>query len=274
MTMGIQPSTLPKVARFQWKEGSNALFPRMGAHDAMVDENFARDHGLKVGSAVHITTPAGTRDTFTVTGIYKPSQILPNWFVRSDTFQRDWHSTQDNEVIIAATPGTDLGALKQRMSRFLTATFPTAMVDSQQDVKDRVSANVNQLLAMFYMLLAMSVIVSLFGMINTLVLSVYERTREIGMLRAIGTTRSQVRWFIRAESIITSLIGAVLGLLLGIVLALLATVGLQSQGVEFTLPIGQLLLWVVFAIFFGIIAAAWPARRAARLDVLEAVAYE
>jgi putative ABC transport system permease protein len=116
--------------------------------------------------------------------------------------------------------------------------------------------------------------VSLFGIINTLVLSIYERTREIGMLRAIGTTRGQVRWIIRWESVITAVIGAVLGLLLGIVLAAVVTAGSSSQGIEFTLPIGQLLLWVVFAMLFGIVAAAWPARRAARLDVLLAVAYE
>lgn len=120
----------------------------------------------------------------------------------------------------------------------------------------------------------LSVLVSLFGIINTLVLSIYERTREIGMLRAIGTTRIQIRWMVRWESVITSVIGAVLGLLLGIVLAALITAGLASQGIEFTLPVGQLLIWVVFAVIFGIVAAAFPARRAARLDVLSAASYE
>lgn len=94
------------------------------------------------------------------------------------------------------------------------------------------------------------------------------------MLRAIGTTRGQVRWIIRWESVITSVIGAILGLLLGIVLAVMVTAGLQSQGIEYALPIGQLLIFVVLAVVFGIVAAAWPARRAARLDVLQAVAYE
>jgi putative ABC transport system permease protein len=241
----------------------------------VIDEGLAKAHGLMVGSKVRLTMTVGTHDTFTVIGLFKQSQFAQeNWLIRYDTFARDWQSTQDWNEIVAAQPGTDLAALKGRIDKLVKAQFPTAMVSSQQDIKDRASSGVDQILAMIYMLLAMSVIVSLFGIINTLVLSVYERTREIGMLRAIGTTRTQVRWLIRAESVITSVIGAVLGLLLGIVLAVLATAGLQSEGVEFTLPIGQLLLWVVFAVFFGIVAAAWPARRAARLDVLQAVAYE
>jgi putative ABC transport system permease protein len=274
MTNGIQPSTLPQVARIDWRQGSDALLAGMGAHDAIIAEDFAKAHDLRVGSRVDVTTPAGVTDTFTVTGIYKGSQFLKNWMVRYDTFQKDWQSSQDYMEIVAAKPSTDLGALKQRIAHLVTTTFPTAEVNSQQDVKDQATTNVNQLLAMIYMLLAMSVIVSLFGIINTLVLSVYERTREIGMLRAIGTTRTQVRWLIRAESVITSVVGAILGLLLGVVLAALATAGMQSEGIEFSLPLGQLLLWVVFAVFFGIVAAAWPARRAARLNVLQAVAYE
>jgi putative ABC transport system permease protein len=272
---GIQPSTLPQVARIDWVQGSDALFGRMGAHDVVINDHFAKTHRLKLGSKVHVTTTVGTHDTFTVIGLFKQSQFAQeNWLIRYDTFAKDWQSTQDAKEIVTAQPGADLKALKQRILKIVTAQFPTAEVSSQQDIKDQASSGVNQILAMIYMLLAMSVVVSLFGIINTLVLSVYERTREIGMLRAIGTTRTQVRWLIRAESIITSVIGAALGLLLGVILAVLATLGLRSEGVEFTLPIGQLLLWVVFAVFFGIVAGAWPARRAARLDVLQAVAYE
>jgi len=163
-----------------------------------------------------------------------------------------------------------LAALKGRITRALLGSYPTATVHSQQDLKNQDAKGINLLLGLIYVLLAMSVLVSLFGIINTLVLSVYERTREIGMMRAIGATRRQVRWIIRWESVI----GAVLGLLLGILLAVLVTAGLSSQGIEYDLPIGQLLIWVVFAVLFGIVAAAFPARRAARLDVLQAVSYE
>ena len=273
-TNGIQPTTFTKVYHFGWKQGSDATVANLGPHDAIVDDNLAKNNNLKVGSLLHVTTPATTHDTFRVAGIYKNTQFLVNWCIPYNTMRSDWRQPKDFAVFVNAAPGQSLTALKQRISRVLVAKFPTATVHSQQDLKDQNSKQINQLLALIYVLLAMSVLVSLFGIINTLVLSVYERTREIGLLRAIGTTRTQVRWMIRWESVITAVIGAITGLLLGIVLAVMVTAGLQSQGIEYTLPVGQLLIWVVFAMLFGIVAAAFPARRAARLDVLQAVAYE
>ena len=273
-TNGIQPRTLTRLFRFQWKQGSEATLRTFGPRDAVVDENLARDHHLRVGERLSVTTPTGAHHSFTVRGIYKSTIFLPGWCIRYDTMSRDWKLGLDSVVLVNAAPGQGLAALKARMSHFLLSRYPSATVNSQQDFKNQESKSVNQLLALIYVLLAMSLIVSLFGIVNTLVLSIYERTREIGMLRAIGTTRGQVRWLIRWESVITSVIGAILGLLLGIVLAVLVTAGLQSQGIEYALPVGQLLIWVVVAMVFGIVAAAWPARRAARLDVLQAVAYE
>jgi putative ABC transport system permease protein len=123
-------------------------------------------------------------------------------------------------------------------------------------------------------LLTLSVIVSLFGMVNTLVLSVFERTRELGMLRAVGMTRRQARRMIRHESVITALIGAALGLPLGVFLAALVTRALAEFDVQFSIPVGQLVVFAVIAIFVGLLAAIMPARRAARLNVLNALQYE
>src|SRR5262249_908817 len=134
--------------------------------------------------------------------------------------------------------------------------------------------SVNQILDLFYVLLALSVIVSLFGIVNTLVLAVFERTRELGMLRAIGMTRRQMRRMIRHESIITALIGAALGLHLGVSLAALVPRELSSVGVGFHLPTTELVLFGWVAVAAGIAAAILPARRAARLNVLEALQYE
>lgn len=268
---GIQPATFGQVYHFQWKAGSNAVLRNLGPHDAIIGDTFG--HGIRVGSMLHLTTPAGRHDTFTVRGIIKNTQ-LASLLVPYDSFARDWQQPKDAVVYVAAVPGQNLATLQHHIAAVLRGQYPTATVHSQAGVVAQEDKGVNQLVSLIYVLLAMSVIVSLFGIINTLVLSVYERTREIGMLRAIGTTRRQIRAMVRWESVITSVIGAVLGLLLGIVLAALVTAGLASQGIEFALPIGQLLLWVVVAIIFGVVAAVWPARRAARLDVLQAVAYE
>jgi putative ABC transport system permease protein len=129
-------------------------------------------------------------------------------------------------------------------------------------------------LQFLYILLALSVIVSLFGMVNTLALSVYERTRELGMLRAVGTTRRQARRMIRHEGVITALIGAALGLPLGVFLAALVTRALSQFDVRFSVPIPTLLILTVVATLAGVVAALLPARRAARLNVLEALQYE
>ena len=271
---GIQFGNIASVYRFQWTQGSDALLPAMGSHGALIDNGFQSSNHLKIGSKLHLLTTIGIRDTFVVRGVYKSSGLLASVLIPAQTFARDWWQQNAQVLAINAAPGVSVSALETRVTNALNLNFPNLSVSSQQQFKAQQDNQINSLLALIYVLLSLSIIVSLFGIINTLVLSIYERTREIGMLRAIGTTRTQIRWMIRWESVITSLIGAILGLVLGIVLAILITIGLQSQGIEFALPIGQLFIWVVVAIIFGIVAAAFPARRAARLDVLRAVAYE
>ena len=132
----------------------------------------------------------------------------------------------------------------------------------------------NQILYLVYALLSLSIIVSLFGIVNTLVLSIHERTREIGMMRAIGTSRRQVRRIVRYESLITALIGGVLGLAIGLLLGAMTTVALKDQGFTLQIPVVYLIAFLVLAGVAGVLAAIPPARRASRLDVLEALAYE
>jgi putative ABC transport system permease protein len=150
--------------------------------------------------------------------------------------------------------------------------FPNAKVQTREEFIDNQISALNSILNILYVLLALSVVVSFFGIVNTLVLTVFERTREIGMLRAIGMTRRQIRRMIRHESVITALIGAAIGIVLGIVLAALLIA--RVDFIDFTFPTAQVVVFVVAAIFVGIVAAVFPARRAAKLDPLRAIAYE
>jgi len=154
------------------------------------------------------------------------------------------------------------------------ASFADAKVQTRDQFKSNFEKPINSLLNLLFALLALSVIVSVVGIVNTLVLTVYERTREIGMLRAVGMTRRQVRMMIRYESIVTSLMGAALGIAVGTFLAALVTHALSSQGIAFSFPFMQVVYFVLAAILIGILAAVLPARRAARLNVLEALQYE
>ena len=154
------------------------------------------------------------------------------------------------------------------------AAFPTTEVLNQQELKEDREEQVNTLVALFYVLLGLAVLISLFGVANTLSLSIHERTRELGMLRAIGMSRRQVRTMIRYEAVITALIGAILGMVLGLIFATLMAEPLKDEGFTLSYPIVSLILLLIFAALAGVVSAIGPARRASRLDVLEALQYE
>jgi ABC-type antimicrobial peptide transport system permease subunit len=152
--------------------------------------------------------------------------------------------------------------------------FPDARIQTAAQFKQTQETDINKALNLLYGLLGLSVIISLFGVVNTLVLAVFERTRELGMLRAVGMTRRQVRSMIRHESIVTALIGGALGIAVGVFLAVLTTQALSSEGIVLAIPWGTIALFVVATILAGVLAAVFPARRASRLNVLKALQYE
>jgi putative ABC transport system permease protein len=160
------------------------------------------------------------------------------------------------------------------LTKAMERDFPIVEVRNQQELKENQEEQINQLLGLIYALLALAVIVSLFGIANTLALSIHERTRELGMLRAIGMSRRQVRTMIRYEAVITALIGALLGMVIGVVFAALIAQPLKDEGFVLSYPVGQLIAMLVFAALAGVIAAIAPARRASRLNVLESLQYE
>jgi putative ABC transport system permease protein len=155
------------------------------------------------------------------------------------------------------------------------ADYPNVEVRAQVEYRQSQEAQVNTILVMFNALLALAVIIAMVGITNTLALSVFERTREIGLLRAVGMTRGQIRRMIRWESIIVAVIGALLGVVLGLFFGVVVTLALASQGIDvLAIPVGQIIGLVIFGVAAGLLAAIVPARRAAKLNILEAIAYE
>jgi putative ABC transport system permease protein len=268
----VNPATRT-IFNVKWKQGSNAVLAELGENGAFVDSNYAKTHHLKVGSPVELTFANGETKRFVVKGVFKPptggSPFGPIT-VSAATFDRFNSKPQNVYSFIRMRGGqtdANLAALKQRLKE-----FPNAKAQTREEFITNQTAFLSKVLLMLYVLLALSVIVSLFGIVNTLILTVFERTRELGMLRAVGMTRRQVRRMIRHESVITALIGGILGIALGVVLAGLLIARIEF--IEFTLPIVSLIVFTLAAILVGIVAAIAPARRAARLNVLEALQYE
>ena len=269
---GVGPGA-SSVFRLDWTEGSQAVMDNLGADGAFIDKDFAKDHSLHIGSPIPVLTPQGEQPTFTVKGIFDPptggSPFAPVT-VSAERFDELFAQPDDLFVFITMQGGVtpqNTAALDKTL-----ANYPNAKVQDQQEFKDNQASGLNATLNILYVLLALSVLVSLFGIVNTLVLTVFERTRELGMLRAVGMTRSQVRWLIRYESIITALIGAAIGIALGIVLAVLLIA--RVDFIILSWPVVSLIVFVLAAIAVGLIAAIFPARRASRLNVLEALQYE
>jgi putative ABC transport system permease protein len=268
----VDPPT-SRIFSIDWKEGSDAVLAQLGDDGAFITENYADDHDLAVGSSVPLTFANGEQMRFAVRGIFEPptggSPFGPvtisarTW----DRFNEQPRNLFTFVIMNGGQTDANRAALEQRLS-----AFPNAKVQTRSEFIDNQISALSSVLNILYVLLALSVIVSLFGIVNTLVLTVFERTREIGMLRAIGMTRRQVRRMIRHESVITALIGGVLGIVLGVVLGALLVA--RVDFIDFTLPIEQLIVFAIAAVIVGILAAIFPARRAAKLNVLEALQYE
>jgi putative ABC transport system permease protein len=262
-----------QMFQLDWTQGSGSVLAKLGADGAFVDKGYAKDHHLRVGSPIGLTFATGAHKTFVLRGIFDPptgGSPFGSVTVSAAAFDQ-FVAQPQNLYSFVLMQGGQTDANKAALDQTLKA-FPNAKAATRQKFIDNQISGLSSVLNILYVLLALSVIVSLFGIVNTLVLTVFERTREIGMLRAIGMTRRQVRRMIRHESVITALIGAVIGIALGIVLAALLIA--RVDFIVLSVPVGQLVVFAIAAIFVGIVAAIFPARRAARLNVLEALQYE
>jgi len=269
---GVAPS-ISKVISVKWKVGSQAVPGELGANGAFVSKAFADAHHLTVGSAIPLETPSGTVLPLVLRGIFSPPKggsPFGDVTMSSARFDRVYPEPQNVYAFIDITGGVT--AANTTKLEHALAGFPDAKIQTESEFTKNQERGIDTLLSLLYVLLSLSIIVSLLGIVNTLILTVFERTRELGMLRAVGMTRRQVGWMIRNESVITALLGATLGIPLGIVLALM--VGKAISYPTFTIPVVTLVVFVVAAIVAGLLAAVFPARRAARLNVLQALQYE
>jgi putative ABC transport system permease protein len=264
------------VFGWDWKDGSDESLAAIKQGGTVVTDKFAEKHDLKVGSAFTLAVTKGESLRLRVAGISKPDRFNPlslgDVTIDSDTYAASFTAERERYAFVKASAGAG-PALHEALKPYADVQLQTSATFEKEQ-----AAWVDQILAIFYVLLALCVLVSLFGIVNTLALSVLERTRELGMLKAIGMTRRQVRRMVRRmvrhESVVTALIGSTLGIAVGLFLAALATTALSDEGLRFGLPIGSLIAFTIVAIVAGMLAAILPARRAARLNVLEALQYE
>jgi putative ABC transport system permease protein len=274
---GVDPATIGHVYDYRWEKGSDTILLTLGFDGAVVRSGFADDNDLKVGDGFKITTPQGKKASLVVRGIYDPpaqelDKLLGEVTLAQRAFDTHFPRPKDLFVFVDTNEG-DTPRATAALEKAL-GPYPDSVLRTKAGWVDERAGGIDTILNIFYVLLALSIVVSLFGMVNALALSVFERTRELGMLRAIGLTRRQTRRMVRWESVITALIGAALGLPLGALLAAIIVRALRSLDVAFSLPVVTIVVFTLVAILAGTLAAIGPARRASRLNVLKALQYE
>ena len=271
---GVEARLLRLAYRPKWLHGGNdALLSQVRGDSVVIEEQFAKTHHVRIGRRFRILTPSGGKATLTAIGEYRDPQILQGIIVDLPTYQRVSALHDPLAFFVTTARGADRAHVQAEIAAALRR-FPTAEVRSNRQYRALINQQVNQIVYLLYALLAMSLLISLFGIANSLFLAVHERTREFGLLRAVGATQRQVRRVVRYESVITAIIGALLGTGIGVLFAALATAALSDLGLGFALPVGQLVLFLVLAVVVGVVGAAVPARRAARIDVLDAMRHE
>lgn len=268
---GVDPASIGGLYHFEWRRGSSdATLQALDGGGAIVKDSFAKKNHLELGQQIMLVGSSGDAVSLRVVGFYQPpriAELLGGVIISQRAFDATFPRAQNVFTLLDGAP------TKAGLDAALSA-YPDLQAQSHAEFVRSETSFLNTLLNLLYVLLALSVVISLFGMVNTLVLSVWERTREIGMLRAVGLSRRQARRMVRHESVITALIGTGLGLPLGVILAAAVTHALARFGVTFAVSVPSLAAFTVVAIVAGLLAAIFPARRASKLNVLSALQYE
>ncbi|MGH2572071.1 MAG: ABC transporter permease [Actinomycetota bacterium] len=267
---GVDPVTLTQVATVELVSGSAE---DLGQGEVLVFQDAAESNDLQVGSRITFEFSRTGEQELIVAGIYANRELLGDYVISLETYQQNF--TEQLDIVVLAKTA----AASQREARAAVAeigeAFPNVRIQDQAEFRESQRGQVNQLLGIVTALLGLSIFIALFGIINTLALSVFERTREIGLLRAVGLARRQVRSMIRWEAVIIAVFGALLGTVVGIFFGWAMVQALEDQGITvLSVPAGQLAIYILLAGVIGVIAAVFPAWRATKLDVLKAIVTE
>lgn len=267
----VDPATIGQVLKLTLTAGDLAGLNTPGT--VIVDTKTATDNGIGMGDQVTIITPPGNVPV-TVVGLYEPAGFFTGYASGLASAKVLGAPDLDTAIYVTSAPGSDPTAVRDALDATLAA-YPIVTLQDQVEFKAQIRDQINQLLAFIIALLVLAVLIAFLGIVNTLALSVFERTREIGLLRAVGTTRAQIRRMILVESILIAVLGSVLGVILGVAYGIGLQRVLADQGIsELGVNVGQLVAFVAISAIGGVIAALWPAWRASKLNVLRAIASE
>lgn len=264
------PATTQQILGLTAKSGE---ISQVGAGELIVDEDTAKDQHLQVGDSVTVQQVRGDAESYRIVGVYEQNDATGG-FMASEAAAKNFQIAQPSQAFVKVDDGASVKDVEDRIEKLL-ADSPEVSVQDQSAFIDQVTGQFDTILTFVQILLALAILIAILGIVNTLALSVIERTRELGLLRAIGLRRSQSTRMITVESIVISVFGALLGIVVGVGLGAAVVQALKSQGLgEFALPWGQMGTYLVLSVFVGVIAALLPALRAARLNVLAAISYE
>ncbi|WP_240003598.1 ABC transporter permease [Streptomyces cinnamoneus] len=268
---GVVGPNMKKLSGLKFSEGS---FDRIGGDKVVVDHKTAKSFGWQAGSTFGVTYEDGSKGRLTVAGLFEGNNLLSGILVDTPELAKHQERVDDSLLMVKAKGGAST-AVKDALTNALGKN-PALRVQDKDDVTESISQTANLLLNMLYALLGMAVVVAVLGVVNTLALSVFERTKEIGMLGAIGLDRKGIKRMVRLESLVISLFGGVLGIALGLFLSWSAgsLIAERMETYGLVVPWDRLAVFLVLAVLVGEGAALWPARKAAKINSLEAIKAE
>jgi putative ABC transport system permease protein len=276
--LGVDPVVFPQVAGLNFQQGNaQSAFAQLTAGRALIANGvFAAQHGLKLGDTVRLSTPAGVQEytVAAIAGDYFNAKLM-TVYISQIAMRQDFHKNEDVFLQMNLAPGAQPAVVEPRLQAVL-ADYPQFKLMSRQSYQAETTQQLQGAFAAIYMLAAVLALPSLIALLNTLAIGVIERTREIGMLRAIGATQGQVRRMVIAEALLLAAIGTLFGLVGGLYLSYVSVVGLGSTGfpLAYAFPIGGLIAATVIGVTFGALAALAPAKQAAGMEIVTALQYE